>query len=107
MKGDMEVCNNSLVVFLTRQMPKFTTECTRVSSIRKDAKGEKWELLGIVGEAAYHDTKELEASKTKEQVIGTADAVLLTDISSSADGLVASGKCRHPRLVASATASKG
>jgi predicted NAD/FAD-dependent oxidoreductase len=80
---------------------------TRVSSIRKDAKGEKWELLGIVGEAAYHDTKELEASKTKEQVIGTADAVLLTDISSSADGLVASGKCRHPRLVASATASKG
>jgi predicted NAD/FAD-dependent oxidoreductase len=58
---------------------------TRVSSIRKDAKGEKWELLGMVGEAAYHDTKESEASKTTEQVIDTVDAVLLTDISSSAE----------------------
>jgi predicted NAD/FAD-dependent oxidoreductase len=57
---------------------------TRVSSVRKNDQG-RWNLYGLTGDAAYHDTKESEAGKATEQIIGTADAVVFTDISSSSD----------------------
>jgi predicted NAD/FAD-dependent oxidoreductase len=56
---------------------------TRVTSVRK-TEG-KWELRGTRGNAAYHDTKESEAQKESDQILGQADVVIFTDISSSSD----------------------
>ena len=56
---------------------------TRVSSVRKS--GEKWELCGTKGKAAYHDTKESDARQQSEEVLATVDAVVFTDISSASD----------------------
>lgn len=51
---------------------------TRVSNIRK-GKSNMWELYGISGTAAFHDTKDNE----EEDLLACVDAVLFTDISSS------------------------
>lgn len=56
---------------------------TRVTSVRK--KEGKWELRGTRGNAAYHDTKESDARKEVDQVLGQADVIIFTDISSSSD----------------------
>lgn len=56
---------------------------TRVSRVRKS--GDKWELFGTTGEAAYHDTKEEVAQKEHEQFLCSADVVIFTDISSSSE----------------------
>ena len=56
---------------------------SRVSSVRKS--GDKWELFGTRGEAAFHDTKEDVAQKEQEQLLCFADAVIFTDISSSSE----------------------
>jgi predicted NAD/FAD-dependent oxidoreductase len=57
---------------------------TRVSSVRRNDQG-RWDLYGLAGDAAYHDTKASEADKVAEQIIATADAVIFTDISSSSE----------------------
>ena len=40
--------------------------------------GGKWELLGVSGPAAFHDTAEAVAARAKHDVLGQYDAVLLT-----------------------------
>jgi predicted NAD/FAD-dependent oxidoreductase len=57
---------------------------TRVSSVLKNDQG-KWDIYAITGKAAIHDTKESEAMDATEQIIETVDAVVFTDISSSAE----------------------
>eukprot|EP01063_Lacrimia_lanifica_P014847 TRINITY_DN21412_c0_g1_i1.p1 TRINITY_DN21412_c0_g1~~TRINITY_DN21412_c0_g1_i1.p1 ORF type:complete len:448 (+),score=136.32 TRINITY_DN21412_c0_g1_i1:57-1400(+) len=56
---------------------------TRVSGMRKSGDG-RWELLGVSGKAALHDTAEATAAAAEPSVLDTVDAVLLTDISSTA-----------------------
>ena len=46
----------------------------------------KWELFGTAGEAAFHDTADAVASKVAAASLGSFDAVLLTDASSSFSG---------------------
>jgi hypothetical protein len=73
---------------------------TRVQSVRRNSFNKKWELDIVVGDAAYHDTKEKEHNKeslttttakrttttsTDTVVQGDFDAVIFTDISSSSD----------------------
>ena len=76
---------------LPRQILKNSTAVlragTRVSGVRRTADSKQWELLGVSGNAAFHDTQLLgeAAAKQEEIVLGTADAVLFTDISSSFD----------------------
>lgn len=50
---------------------------TRVSSVKADEMG-KWNLYGVSGKAAYHDTTESQAAI----LLGSSDAVVFTDISS-------------------------
>jgi predicted NAD/FAD-dependent oxidoreductase len=59
---------------------------TRVSSVRRSADSERWEIMGVAGTAAFHDTT-LDSSDQQQQeiILDTADAVLFTDISSSFD----------------------
>lgn len=54
---------------------------TRVCGVRRDATDTKWELLGMKGDAAYHDN----TKNDPPIVLGTADTVLFTDISSASD----------------------
>jgi len=56
---------------------------TRITSVRRQ--GDQWELRGTNGEAAYHDTKESIARQESDNVMGYADAVIFTDISSASD----------------------
>ena len=56
---------------------------TRVTSVRK--KGDRWELRGVTGDAAYHDTTESTALEELDHVLAEADAVVFTDISSASD----------------------
>ena len=56
---------------------------TQVRSVRK--KGDRWELCGVIGEAAYHDTKESIAHQMSDHLLAEADAVVFTDISSASD----------------------
>ncbi len=56
---------------------------TRVASVRKS--GEKWELRGTRGDAAFHDTMEADAQRVQEESLCLADAVIFTDISSSSE----------------------
>jgi predicted NAD/FAD-dependent oxidoreductase len=55
----------------------------RVAGMRQEAG--KWCLLGVMGEAAFHDTAEAKANAESE-VLGRFDVVLLTDVSSSFHG---------------------
>jgi hypothetical protein len=48
-------------------------------------KGDRWELVGTKGEAAYHDTKESIARQESDEVLAEADAVIFTDISSASE----------------------
>jgi len=57
---------------------------TRVSGIERDDKAKGWKLLGVSGEAAYHDTNN-EQSNDSPSVLDTVDAVLFTDRSSAFD----------------------
>jgi predicted NAD/FAD-dependent oxidoreductase len=57
----------------------------RVAGMHREEDG-KWALLGVDGEAAYHDTSDAEALQAQEHVLGTFDTVLLTDVSSSFGG---------------------
>ena len=45
-----------------------------------------WELLGVSGPAAFHDTSEAMASRAAPSVLGSFDLVVLTDVSSSFGG---------------------
>jgi predicted NAD/FAD-dependent oxidoreductase len=56
---------------------------TRVASVER--KGEQWELLGVAGHAALHDTPEAEAQEHGPLSLGCFDAVLFTDVSMSAE----------------------
>lgn len=65
---------------------------TRVSCVRHCANGGvsnnsnlQWELMGVSGTAAYHDTDESESKLAPETVLATADAVVFTDISSASE----------------------
>jgi predicted NAD/FAD-dependent oxidoreductase len=55
----------------------------RVSGMRRNATDDAWEVLGVQGEAAFHDTAEAEAAVASAVVLGEFDAVLLTDASSA------------------------
>jgi len=48
--------------------------------------GRRWELLATSGEGAYHDTSAAVAAAATEASLGTFDAVVLTDVSSSFEG---------------------
>jgi predicted NAD/FAD-dependent oxidoreductase len=56
---------------------------TRVSSVHR--KGDRWELRGTKGVAAYHDTKESTARQEAALILAEADAVVFTDISSASE----------------------
>lgn len=56
---------------------------TRVSSVRKS--GDQWELRGMTGDAAYHDTKQEDVHKEQDHVLCHVDAVIFTDISSASE----------------------
>eukprot|EP01046_Picozoa_sp_COSAG06_P015647 COSAG06_NODE_1009_length_11087_cov_48.043866_12_plen_396_part_01 len=48
--------------------------------------GGHWELMATSGEGAFHDTPEAAARAAAEASLGSFDAVLLTDVSSSFEG---------------------
>ena len=50
---------------------------------RADGDDAQWELAGVSGPAAFHDTAEAVAAAAQPQSLGRFDAVLLTDVSSS------------------------
>ena len=57
----------------------------RVAGMAK-VEGGAWELRGVAGKAAYHDSAESVAAATRRAALGTFDLVVLTDISSSFAG---------------------
>ena len=57
----------------------------RCAGLRKLEDGQ-WELLGVHGKAAYHDSAESVASAAGHESLGRFDYVVLTDISSSFGG---------------------
>jgi len=65
---------------------------TRVTNVKRNDDMGQWEVWGVSGNAAYHDTKVASKGSTKNgdgddtsAVLATVDAVLLTDISSASE----------------------
>lgn len=57
----------------------------RVANTAKLGNG-KWLLSGTSGKAAFHDTAEEEAARVSPDALGEFDAVVVTDVSASAEG---------------------